>query len=226
MNNQKKTTKGDLERRIKSAVVFVPKDKETKSIFFEDKGLRITVTMDNAVIATMFHQHVFDMVTANGISRPYMYAKRFVEIALDNDCTVKDDKGYVKHSYAKLMSIIGEKEDKTEHYIARYVDMWLSNIFAPLYSIDENEASAFMVYEQYMHNIARQKVLLDEHKEDMTNKQFVDDVIELEKSFMDGVEAKVILNALSDEQRIKEEIGALQEQQMEESLNENHDGEQ
>ena len=45
MREQKKMTRGDLERRMNSAVVLIPKTKDTKSIWFDDKGLRLTVTM-------------------------------------------------------------------------------------------------------------------------------------------------------------------------------------
>ena len=86
MNNQKKVTKGDLEKRIQSAIVLVPKDRETKSVYFDDKGLRLTVTDDYAVVTTGAHQHVFSKITVYGISRPYLFTQRFVDIALTNDC--------------------------------------------------------------------------------------------------------------------------------------------
>ena len=37
---QKKPTKGDLEKKMRSAVVFVPKDRETISVYFDDKGFK------------------------------------------------------------------------------------------------------------------------------------------------------------------------------------------
>lgn len=70
---QKKPTKGDLEKKMRSAVVFVPKDRETISVYFDDKGLRLTTTEDFAIIATGAHQHVFRNVTVAGVSRPYLY---------------------------------------------------------------------------------------------------------------------------------------------------------
>jgi hypothetical protein len=68
--------------------------------------------------------------------------KRFIELALENDCTVKDDKGVVRHSYAKLISVLKDKENKTEYNICWYIDLWLNNIFSPLYSIDETEIAS------------------------------------------------------------------------------------
>ena len=56
---KKKETKGQLERKIQNALVFVPKDKEYSWIYFTDKGLRLETTSDSCVISTGFHKHVF-----------------------------------------------------------------------------------------------------------------------------------------------------------------------
>ena len=222
---QKKITKSDLEKRMKSAVVLVPKDKETISVYFDDKGLRLTCTMDYAIVETNTHRHVFSMVTPQGISRPYIYVKRFIEASLSNDCVVKDFKGNPTHSYTKLMSVLNEKEDKTEYNICWFCDLWMFNIFAPLYSIDETEIGSFIVYEQYMHNIARNQILFQERKEDLTNTKFVNDILELERSFLEDINEHVILKAKTDEERVKEEIEAIQEQEQEQVLEEQiHDG--
>lgn len=221
----KKPTNAQLSRRIQNAVVFVEKDKETKSIFFDDKGVRITITMDFAVIETGAHRHVFDAIMSNGtISRPYIYARQFVDIALENDCVVTNDKGEQFRSYAKLFEVLKEKEDKTQYNICWFVDLWMFNIFAPLYEIDETQAGSFLVYERYMHNIARNSFLLDEHKEDVTNKQFVDAIIEKEKSFLEGVEETVILKGKSDEERMNEELEALQKDTEEKLIEEQANG--
>ena len=213
---QKKPTKGDLEKKMRSAVVFVPKDRETISVYFDDKGLRLTATEDFAIIATGAHQHVFRSITVAGVSRPYLYTKRFVEIALANDSTWKDENGQVRRSYSKLFEIIKNKEDKTEYNICWYVDLWLFNIFSPLYSIDETEIASFIVYEQYLHNIARSQVILSEHTEDMTNLQFVDALIDNEKKYLEGMKEAVIIHKKTDEEKTQEEVAALQEAMVQE----------
>ena len=223
---EKKPTNAQLSRRIQNAIVFVEKDKETKSIYFDDKGVRITITMDYAVIETDYHRHVFSAITANGISRPYLYSRQFVDIAFENDCIVTNENGEQHRSYAKLFEVLKEKEDKTQYNICWFADIWMFNIFAPLYEIDNTEASSFLVYERYMHNIARNSFLLDEHKEDVTNKQFVDAIIEKEKSFLEGVEDTVILKGKSDEERMKEELEALQKDAEEKLMEEQANGEQ
>ena len=223
----KKMTRNEIEHRLHSAVVFIPKDKETKSIYFDDKGLRVTVTDDYAIIATTAHSHVFSKLTPSGISRPYLYAQRFLEIALSNECEVKDERGNVRRSYAKLFANLKAKDDKTQYNIAWYVDLWLMNIFAPLYSIDESEAGSFIVYEEYLHNIAKQQVILSEKTEDMTNRQYVDKVIENEQSYIDGLEEHVIFNKKTDDEKAQEEVQAMQEAMIqEETRKEGEDGKQ
>lgn len=217
---QKKQTAAQLRSRLENALIHVDKDKDTKSIFFDDKGLRVTITNDFAIIATGAHQHVFSMLTNSGISRPWIYTQRFVEIALKNDCTIRDEKGNITRSYAKLMDVLKKKDDKVEYNIAWFYDLWLFNIFAPLYSIGESDGEAFIVYEQYMHNLARNAFLLQEHKEDVTNLQFLNAIQEQEKEFVKGLEEQVVLQALTDEQRVQQELSAIQETETESAITE------
>lgn len=216
---QKKETRATIERKIKNAIVFVPKDKDTQSIFFDDKGLRLTVTSDTCVIETGFHRHVFNNWTASGVSRPYLYTKRLVEIALENDCKTKQ--GY---SYAKLLEVLKAKEDKTDYNIVTYVDWWIFNCFQPLYSIGETEAESFLVYESYIHNIARNAILLSEKTEDITNKQFVDGVIKNMQEFTNGMEERVIFPKKTDKEVVQENIEAVQEQMQQDAMEAQADG--
>lgn len=210
---QKKKTKAQIERRLANAVVLVEKTKGTKSIFFSDKGVRLTVTEDKAVIATGFHQHVFDAYNMNGMSRPYLYTKRIVELALENDCESKDDKGKTTgYTYAALLETLKKKEDKSEYNIAYYYSWYLLNIFAPLYNVGETEIETFVTYFDYICNIARNAILLDERKEDMTNKKFIEKFLENIKEFTDEINVNVIIPKKSDEEVMQENIEALQEQ--------------
>lgn len=217
----KKPTNAQLQKRIARAIIHLDKTKDTKEIYFDDKCLRLVWDEEQgyAVVGTMYHMHTFLANTSNGVSRPFLYVGRFIDIALNNDCTMQLDEGNTTiRSYAKLMHTLKEKEDKTDYNIAFYVDMWLMNIFAPLYGIDESEASAFIVYEQYMHNIAKQSIILSEKENDMTNKQFVEQVLGKEKEFLDGVEERVLFHKLTDEERREQEANAIKEQLQEEFI--------
>lgn len=217
---EKKLTNGQLERRLKNALLHIDKTRDTKSIYFDDKGLRLTATEDFAIIETSFHRHVFNSITSQGISRPYLYTQRFIEIALANDCMVNDAKGNVTRSYGKLMAILKEKEDQTEFRVAWYFDLWLNNIFHPLYGIGETEIESFLVYESYLHNLARNKIILSEKTEDITNKMFIEQIGKELVEFTKDVDEHVVFPKKTDEERKKEEIDALGEIAEEKSINE------
>lgn len=217
-NNQKKTTKSEMERRMRNAIVLVPKDKDYQAIYFDDKGLRMEVTADFAVITTGFHRHVFNSFTTQGVSRPWLYTRRFIEIALANDCVVKDEKGNVTRSYAKLFSVLEKKEDKSEFNVAWYIDLWLNNIFHPLFTIGETEAESFLVYETFLHNVARNKVIMDEKNNDVTNMDFINCVCDAELKMVEGIEPRVIFKKKTDEETMQEEVDALRENANEKTL--------
>ena len=217
---QKKETRASVERKIKNAVVFVPKDKNTSSIFFSDKGVRLTITMDSAVIAFGFSQTVYNNFTMSGVSRPYLYTKRIIEIANENLKEIEVDGGY---SYQRLLDVLKETEDKSEYNIVTYFSWFLQNLHSPQFGIAEDEVSSFLVYEDYIHNIAKNSVLLSEHKEDVTNKQFIESVIANIREFTDGLEESVLLHKMTDEEMAQANIEALtqneQEQAMEAQIN-------
>lgn len=212
-NKQAQNTKNDLERRMRNAIVLVSKDKDYKGVYFDDKGLRLEITGDFAVVTTGFHRHVFTSFTSQGVSRPYLYIKRFIEMALANDCMVKDAKGNVTRSYGKLMSILDAKEDKSEFNVAWYIDLWFSNIFHPLFGIGESETESFLVYESYLHNIARNKVIMSEKIDNMTNIGFVNAVTDEERKFVEGINEHIVFKKKTDEEKLKENIEATNEQQ-------------
>lgn len=216
---KKKPTNAQLERRLKNAVVLVDKTKDTKSVFFSDKGLRLTVTEDYAVIATGYHSHVFSNFTMDGYSRPYLYTQQVIDIALSHDCVVDD--GY---AYSKLLETL--KADTEEPYLFNlcvYYEWWVMNIFSPLYGIGETAVESFLVYEDYVHNIARNMVLLGERTEDVTNVGFLEDVITNMKTLTAEVSENVILPKKSDEEVMRENVEAMRESELEEAFREQQD---
>lgn len=213
---QKKKTRGQLEREISTAIVLVPKTKGTNSIYFSDKGIRLTVTDDYCVISTMYHRHVFDKLTFGGVmdgfSRPYVYTKRVIEIANENLKDIEVDGGY---SFKKLLEVLKAKDDKSEYNIVTYYEWWCSVIFDGLYSISEDEVGSWFVFFKYINILATNSILLEEHKEDVTNKQFVEQFISRIKEFTDNVDELILFHALSDEERMKQEIEAIQQNEQE-----------
>ena len=210
-----KLTNGQLLKRLKNAVVHIDKDKSYQSVYWSDKGLRLETTDEYCVISTGFHRHVFNNFTNAGISRPYLYTKRVIEIAIENINAVETKDGY---SFAKLLEVLKAKEDKSEYNIVTYYDWFVFNCFQPLYSIGESEVESFLVYEAYLHNIARQAVLLSEKKEDMTNKQFFNEVIKNMQDFIDGVDERVVFHKMTDEEKAQANIEALTQKEQEQAV--------
>lgn len=223
MEQKKKLTNAQLQKRLENAIVFVPKTKDTISIFFSDKGVRLVADNDGCVIETNYHRHVYSNITSAGVSRPYLYTKRVIEIASDKhtleEITVKDkDDNFVGYSFQRLLDVLKEKEDKSEYNIVVYYDWFLFNIFQPLYGIGETEIESFLVYEDYLHNIARNAILLSEKTEDITNKQFIQKVIDNINEFTDNLEERVLFPKKTDKQVMKEEIEAIQEQEQNDAM--------
>ena len=103
MEQKKKLTNAQLQKRIANALIHIDRTNGTESIFFSDKGLRLTVNEDFAIIATGFHRHVFNNFTNAGISRPYLYTKRVIEIANENLKDIEVDGGITFDNVRKVM---------------------------------------------------------------------------------------------------------------------------
>lgn len=218
---KKKPTNAQLTRRIETSPLHLDKTSTTKSVFFSDKGLRLTVDAKEgyALLATNFHTHVFQSYTLSGISRPYLYTERIVNMAEENDCKTED--GY---SFTKLLETLKKKEDQSEYNIATYYSWYINNTFSPLYSIGESETESFFVYLDYIYNIAKNSILLAERDEDVTNKRFIDKLIANIREFTDSIQENVILRKMTDEELVRENIQAMQEEELNDSVNTNPDG--
>ena len=221
MEQKKKLTNAQMQKRIENAIVFVPKTKDTVSIFFSDKGVRLIADNDGCVIETNYHRHVFSNITAAGVSRPWIYTKRVIEIANENIEAIKTESGY---SFQKLLEVLKAKEDKSEYNIVTFVDWWLMVIFDGLYSIGESEIESFLVYFKYIGIIATNSILLDEHKEDMTNKQFIQKFFDNIKDFTDNLTENILFPKKTDDERIKEEVEAIAQTEQEQAMEAQMDG--
>ena len=212
-----KPTNAQLLRRIQKSPLHLDFTKNTVSVYFSDKGLRLTVddTEGYALIATGFHTHYFQNWTSQGISRPYLYTKRIIEIVNEHLEEIKTDNGY---SFQRLLEVLKAKDDKSEYNIVTYYEWWCSVIFDGLYSISEDEVGSWLVYFKYINILATNSILLEEHKEDVTNKQFVEQFISRIKEFTDGLEESVLLHKKTDDELMKENMEAVQEQEQEQAM--------
>lgn len=215
MEQKKKPTNAQLQKRLERAVLHLDRTKDTQSIYWSDKGCRLTADNDYAIIAFGYSQTVFNNYNMSGISRPWLYVKRIIEIANENDANIKTESGY---SYQKLLEVLKEKEDKSQYNICVYFEWYLMCLYSPQFSIGETEIESFLVYEDYLHNIARNAILLSEKTEDITNKQFIQKVIDNIKEFTDGLEERVLFPKKTDEQVMQEEIEAAASLEAEDAM--------
>ena len=109
------------------------------------------------------------------------------------------------------MANLKAKEDQTDFRIAWYCDLWFNNIMSPLYSIGESEMESFMVYEQYVHNIAKKRAIFEAQEKDgdVTNKEFVESISEHLKGFIGDMGDKVLFAKKSEEEQKQEEADAM-----------------
>lgn len=208
MKNEKKPSKEQLENRVKNAVLFVPRDREYLSVYFKDKGLRLESTDDFAIVSTTSHSHIFHKITPSGVSRPYLYVKQMITFAMAYTDASTDGR-----SYAAMMERMKAKEDQSDYNVAWYVDKWLFNIFAPLYTIGEDYTSAFLVYESFLHNVARNDITLREHVSDVTNVEFMKELTQLLQEYAKDWEPQVVFEKMSDEERVQGIADAMKEQE-------------
>lgn len=216
---KRKPTNTELTKRIERSPLHLDKTKSTSSIFFSDKGLRLTVDAGEgyALVETGFNSQVFQSYTSFGLSRPFLYTERILKMAKENNCATKD--GY---SYTKLLEVLKKKDDKSEYNIATYYSWYIHNIFSPLYTIGETALESFSVYIDYVYNISKQSILLGEKNEDMTNKQFIDKLVSTMRELTADMSENVILPKKTDEEIVQENIQAMQEEELEETAKEEY----
>ena len=208
--DKKKPTNGQLQRRIDTALIHVDKTKDTKSVFYDDKGMRIIYNEDFAIIETNYHHHVFSAYSGSGVNMPWVYIRRLVELTLESEC----------NTYDAMLEKLRMKEDKSDYNFAFYVSWWLFNLYHPLYTIGNTDAEFFNVYEDYIHNIAKNTVILKERNEDLTNKAFIEQIIENVKDFTKDIEEVVILEKKTDEEYAQENLKVAEEIEIENAVNE------
>lgn len=217
-------TKEQLERRVKNALVFVPKDKSYSAVYLYDHGMKVEVTEDAAVISTNYHKHVFDRLTSAGISRPYIYSRKFVETVIKYKSYATDSEGnFILSKLLDYLKSCKEDADKRSDYdFCTYYTWWSYNIFSNLYSIGEKMVDSVIVYLTYLANVGRDSILLSEKPDGMTAAAFIDSFIDtfkkLVSSFREGEDSGMVLfEPKTDEQVAKETIESLQEQEFEQN---------
>ena len=151
---QKKATRGELEKRIKNAQLIVDKGKNYKAFYFADRGIGIYICQDYIVSTTNFHQHVWNRIDAMGYNTTCLMLESLVDIANAHSEEIQDknEKGEVYYSLDKLRLI--DTLTDTERIIIQMTEKWLYVINTSNHTLSNNPIdygdihSIFFQYQQ------------------------------------------------------------------------------
>ena len=135
---QKKATRGELEKRIKNAQLIVDKGKNYKAFYFADRGIGIYICQDYIVSTTNFHQHVWNRIDAMGYNTTCLMLESLVDIANAHSEEIQDknEKGEVYYSLDKLKLV--ETLTETEKIIIQMTEKWLYVINTSNHTLSNN----------------------------------------------------------------------------------------
>ena len=135
---QKKATRGELEKRIKNAQLIVDKGKNYKAFYFADRGIGIYICQDYIVSTTNFHQHVWNRIDAMGYNTTCLMLESLVDIANAHSEEIQDknEKGEVYYSLDKLRIL--DTLTETEKIIIQMTEKWLYVINTSNHTLSNN----------------------------------------------------------------------------------------
>lgn len=135
---QKKATRGELEKRTKNAQLIVDKGKNYKAFYFADRGIGIYICQDYIVSTTNFHQHVWNRIDAMGYNTTCLMLESLVDIANAHSEEIQDknEKGEVYYSLDKLKLV--ETLTETEKIIIQMTEKWLYVINTSNHTLSHN----------------------------------------------------------------------------------------
>ena len=135
---QKKATRGELEKRIKNAQLIVDKGKNYKAFYFADRGIGIYICQDYIVSTTNFHQHVWNRIDAMGYNTTCLMLESLVDIANTHSEEIQDknEKGEIYYSLDKLKLV--ETLTETEKIIIQMTEKWLYVINTSNHTLSNN----------------------------------------------------------------------------------------
>ena len=135
---QKKATRGELEKRIKNAQLIVDKGKNYKAFYFADRGIGIYICQDYIVSTTNFHQHVWNRIDAMGYNTTCLMLESLVDIANAHSEEIQDknEKGEIYYSLDKLRLI--DTLTDTERIIIQMTEKWLYVINTSNHTLSNN----------------------------------------------------------------------------------------
>lgn len=184
---EKKPTRAQIESKVKNALVFVPRDKEYKEIYFSDRGLRLAITSDYAIVGRLSFQFVFNRVVPNGYSVNYIIIEKIIEMAEEYGCITKNDEGEEIYSYWTLfdnISTSGKEGATIDLSIFCMFSIWINTQQHTLFGMSDNMRDSFTLQAIHDVNTLIYGVMSKPYEKDMSNKDLF---VELQSALIEYI---------------------------------------
>lgn len=227
MKNEKtKPTNGQLQRRIDRAVLHIDRTKDTKEVYFSDRGIRIVISDDVAIISRLSYTLMFNKIVPGGFSVNYNVLSSIVDAAQSYDCTAVDKDGNKYISFWKLYESVKQQdtiESKVYLYKLNSFIIWWSTQQSTMFLMNEEPRFAFMLNAVYVTNTIIGGVISKPYEKDMTNKELFEEISKGLEDFRakDETEDYVVLKKETKEDIDNAIAAAMQEHENDEILREN-----
>ena len=171
---QKKTTRAQLEKRIKDAQLIVDKGKNYKAFYFADRGIGIYICKDYVVSTTNFHQHVWNRINSAGYNSTCLILESLVDIANTHAEEIQDknEKGEIYYSLDKLRIL--DTLTETEKIIIQMVEKWLYLINDSIHSLSNNPILYGSNNIKYFTWHALQNAFINDENKDISYNDLID----------------------------------------------------
>jgi hypothetical protein len=219
---KKKPTNAQLQNRISKAVIHIDRTKDTKEVFFDDRGIRIVISDGKAIISQLSFMMAFDEIVSGGYSRNYMVLNRIAEMVDDYDCIATNEKGEKSVSFWKLYDSVknSTKEWHEADYgiITKFI-IWFSVMQSSMFLLSERADYTFALGTQYAMNGIISGSISKFYEKDMTNKELLSEIAKEFDNYRNGVEEEfVVMKKETEEDRKQAIANAMQETLLQKNL--------
>ena len=219
---QKKPTNAQLQKRISRAIVHIDRTKDTKEVFFDDRGIRIVISDERAIISQLSFMMTFDEIVSGGYSRNYMVLNRMVEMVDEYDCVVVNEKGEKSVSFWKLYDSVKnstkEGHEADNGIITKFI-IWFGVMQSSMFMLSERTDFTFALGTQYAMNGIISGSISKFYEKDMTNKELLAEIAKEFDTYRDSVKEEfVVMKKETEEDRKQAIANAIQEQEQEQAM--------
>lgn len=221
MANNVKLTREQLQRRLDKAVLHIDRTKGFKSVYFADRGIRIVVEDEVALIGRQSFTLMFDKVVSGGYSRIYIILSSIVDMANRFDCTERDSRGEQFTSFYKLRNTLrNDGQDGGEYNVFVIFTAWFDVIQSTLFLAPEKPDEMWSLNSIYALNTIVHGVVSKPYEKDMSNRELWDELLKEINEYSESMNGDyLVLRHRTKEEQEKELADALAEMEIENQTN-------